>query len=232
MEKLKLLVLILVAIAIVSCNSINEPEVGDDIVIGTGVANEDPEVTNEDPEDINNNPITAPAEEPVEDPNADPIEEFNQAKLLLFYTGKGEEGLVAMYRLVEKYKNHEVGMRALRMIEAAFDITGRAGEVLAILEKYSQGDSKVAKFAYYRTSYRYLSLREYDKAIEIVKGFNVDDVDGFISGAARLYNLGTIYYDYIGNKEEGYKYFLELINTYPNSNQAATVMRFYNFNLR
>ena len=223
MEKLKLLVLILVTIIIVSCNSVNEPKICDDTIIGI------------------ENPSTDTDEDPTKDPNADPFKELDEATSLIYY-GKYDEGLVVLYRLVEKYKNHEVGMRALRHIEAVVDITNilsdrtnitkRSLEVLAILENYAQGDSKVAKFAYYRTSYRYLSLREYDKAIEIIKGFNVDDVDGFISGAERLYDLGIIYHDYLGNKEEAYKYFLELINTYPNSQLAATVMRFYNFNPR
>jgi tetratricopeptide (TPR) repeat protein len=215
MEKLKLLVLILVTIIIVSCNSVNEPKIWDDTIIGI------------------ENPSTDTDEDPTKDPNADPFKELDEATSLIYY-GKYDEGLVVLYRLVEKYKNHEVGMRALRHIEAVFDIinrrsdiTIRSVEVLAILEKYSQGDSKVAKYAYYRTSYRYLSLGEYDKAIEIIKEFNVDDVDGFIGGDVRLYDLGIIYHDYLGNREEAYKYFLELINTYPNSQLAATVMNFY-----
>jgi tetratricopeptide (TPR) repeat protein len=199
MEKLKLLVLILVAITVVSCSSTNEPEVGDDIVI--------------------ENPTEDPGENPTDDPAEDPNEiieaykELDQA-FLLFYSRKYDEALVEMQRLVEKYKNIEVGRMALVNIERIFEQTGRDSEILSMLEEYSQGNSKVAQFAHYRKGYQYIRLGEYHKAIEIMKGTEFSEEDAHLR-QARLYDLGWIYHDLLGDKEEAYKYFIELIDTYP-----------------
>ena len=54
--------------------------------------------------------------------------------------------------------------------------------------------------------------------------FSEEDVD---LRQARLYDLGVTYYHLVGDKEEGYKYFQELIDTYPNCSLAGTVKRFY-----
>jgi tetratricopeptide (TPR) repeat protein len=185
-----------------SCNS-NEPEIGNDngIVVGGGI-NENPDPTE------------------AEDLTEDPYENLDKASWLYFNKKDDEETLVVMYKIVDKYKDYKdgkelfVAKQVLVMIENIFTLTFRAKEIIPMLEKYSQGDSRFAKFAHYRKSYEYNRQGNYNKAIEIMKEteFSEEDAD---MRQARLYDLGVTYHNLIGDKEEGYKYFKELIDTYP-----------------
>ena len=232
MLNLKLLWIILVAILVMSCNS-NEPEIGDDIVIGIEDPTEDP---NEDPsddpsEDPGEEPSEDPNKDPNEDPNEDPYKELSEA-MRLFDSQKYDEALVAMHKLVAKYKDYKndkelfVAKQALVRIVNIYQYTYREKDILPMLEEYSQGDSRFAIFAHYRTAYRYMTLGEYDKAIKIMKEteFSEEDVD---MKQARLYDLGIAYYSLLGDKEEAYKYFLELIETYPDCLLARMARTFY-----
>ena len=66
LKVLKVVLFILVAILVMSCNS-NEPEIGNDngIVVGGGI-NEDPDPTED------------PTEDSAEDPNKDPVEDLTE----------------------------------------------------------------------------------------------------------------------------------------------------------
>ena len=192
LKVLKVVLFILVAILVMSCNS-NEPEIGNDnsIIAGSGI-NENPEPT----EDL-------------------ALEECEKA-LSLYDVKNYEEALPALQQCIEKYKDNknvriELLSVVLRHIELIYEETGRYGEILSMLEEYQQGDSRFAKWARYRTGY-YVS---YTEAIEIWKGVEFSEEDVYFK-QIRLFDLGVAYYQFLGNKEEGYKYFDELIDTYPN----------------
>lgn len=204
MTYLKLIILLLATITIFSCNSINEPESVDGVLKGNVVVDKG------------------------DDPNVDPWKELDGV-LLLFFLEKYDEALPKLYRLVDKYKDHQVGMRALVCIEHILGATDKSDEILPMLERYAIGESKVAQFAHYRTGYRYLEIGKYDKAIEIMKGTEFDDE---YYKAVRLYDLGVIYYSFLDNKEEAYKYFMELVTLYPNSSLADPAEVFYLRKLR
>ena len=153
------------------------------------------------------------------------IEELDKAMKLLF-TEKYEEALLEMYKLVDEYKDGYVGKRALVHIEEILVKTKRSNEILPMLEQYSKDKSKVAQFAEYRKAYQYVHLREYDKAIEIIKGTEFSKEDANLR-QARLYDLGVVYHDVFGNKVEAYNYFNELLKTYPDCPLAEVVNTFY-----
>jgi tetratricopeptide (TPR) repeat protein len=153
------------------------------------------------------------------------IEELDRA-MQLFFNKKYEEALAEMHRLVEKYKDGYVGKSALVFIENILVETDRANEVLPMLERYSSGKSKVAQYAHYRKGYQHLYLKEYDKAIEIMKGTEFTEEDVYLK-QVRLYDLGVIYLDFIDNKLEGYNYFSELVNTYPECILSDVANTFY-----
>ena len=192
MSNLKVVLLILVAILVMSCNS-NEPELYNGIVgrHQNGILNEDP----------------------TGDP--DYIKEYNQA-YLLYHDGKYDEALVAMRKIVEKYKNETTGSfdspfgmakKALVFMgRIIYEQTGSIDELRAMLEGYSQGDSRFAKFANFWRAVQYCP-EEPHKAIEIWKGIKFGEEDAQDEQYRLLY-LGDTYY-MIGDKEEAYKYFRE-----------------------
>jgi tetratricopeptide (TPR) repeat protein len=223
MSNLKVVLLILVAILVMSCNS-NEPEIYDGIIGGpgqNGILNEDPTV--------------------------DPKEELHQATLL-FYAEKYDEALVALRNIVEKYKNETTGSfgspiefakSALVYIERIYEETGRSDKILSMLEGYSQGDNRFAMFARERTAYQYFHRGEYNKTIEILKGLKYGKEDAYYD-QWRLFFIGYTYWVlgssmmYVdGNEAEAYRYFsegrkycYELIDTYPDC-EAASMARGY-----
>ena len=155
------------------------------------------------------------------------IEELDEATKLL-YSKKYDEALVEMRRLVDKYRDGFVGKRALVFIENILAQTDRDKEILPMLEQYSNGKSKVAQFAHYRKVYQYFNFRlqEYDKAIEIMKTteFSEEDTD---MRQTRLYDLGVAYHDLLGKKAEAYRYFDELVKTYPDCPLAEVANTVY-----
>jgi tetratricopeptide (TPR) repeat protein len=153
------------------------------------------------------------------------IEEFDKAKLLL-YDEKYDEALAEMHRLVDEYKDGYVGKRALVSIEVILQRTGRDREILPMLEKYSNGNSKVAQYAHYSKGYQYLKQGEYNKAIEIMKATEFDEKDFYLR-QARLYDLGAIHHSFLDKKAEAYSYFSELVNTYPDCPLANVAEVFY-----
>jgi tetratricopeptide (TPR) repeat protein len=153
------------------------------------------------------------------------IEELNSAKRIMFKKDF-EQALPEMYKLVDKYSNGFVGKSALVLAENILTLTKRTEEIFPMLEKYSNGESVVAKFAQYRKAYQYLAKRDYYKAIDIMKNTKFDKSDTNFA-QARLYDLGVAYHDYLGEKHEAYQYFSELVNTYPECQLASTAKTFY-----
>ena len=131
-----------------------------------------------------------------------------------------------MHRLVDEYKDGYVGKRALVSIEEILIKTERFNEILPMLEKYSNGNSKVAQYAHYSKGYQYLEQREYNKAIEIMKATEFSEEDADLR-QARLYDLGYIHHDFLGKKAEAYNYFSELVNTYQDCPLADVAEVFY-----
>ena len=154
------------------------------------------------------------------------IEELDEA-IKLLYAEKYDEALLEMYKLVDNYQDGFVGKRALVFIENILAETGRSKEILAMLNGYSVGKSKVAQFANYRKGYQYLHLGEYDKAIAIMKATEFVEEDAGLR-QERLSNLGIIYHDYLDKKAEAYGYFNELAKNYPESRLTKAIQRFYN----
>jgi tetratricopeptide (TPR) repeat protein len=153
------------------------------------------------------------------------VEELNKT-ISLFFDKKYDEALPIMHNLVKEYQGSYVGKSALVFIEHILAETGRAEEIISMLNSYSIGESKLAQFAHYRTGYQYLYKREYDKAIEIMKGteFSKEDAD---LRQARLYDLGIIHHDILNKKAEATDYFSELVNTYPECPLAEVTEVFY-----
>ena len=152
-------------------------------------------------------------------------------QLLLLMMGdnsnkKYNEALPEMYKLVDKYKDGFVGKGALLFIENILIETERVEEILPTLERYSIGKSKVAEFAHYRKGYQYLYLKEYDKAVEIIKWIEFSEEDVYLK-QVRLYDLGVINHEFLDNKLEGYNYFSELVKTYPGCTLSDVAQTFY-----
>ena len=208
---MKQLLMILVAILFMSCNS-NEPEIYDGI--GGGHKNQNG-ITNDNPKAA--------------------WEELYQA-YQLYWEAKYDEAHTAMQKFVEKYKdkNIDAARQALVCIERIiYEQTGGSiDEILSMLEMCSQGDSRFATFARYRIGFNYAySKGEYDKGIEILKGIEFDDdyhrqmrlCDlGFMNYQAwRTMPYGNCKYSREEYREEACKYFLELLNTYPYCDMSA-----------
>jgi tetratricopeptide (TPR) repeat protein len=153
------------------------------------------------------------------------IEELDRATILL-YSEEYEKAFAEMHRLVAEYKDGYVGKRALVFIEVILVKTERAKDILPMLEQYSNGNSKVAQFAHYRKVYQYFRLKEHDKAIEIMKSTEFSEEDADLR-QARLYDLGVAYHDFLGKKAEAYRYFDELVKTYPDCPLAEVANTVY-----
>ena len=152
------------------------------------------------------------------------IEELGRA-IRLFFDEKYDETLAEMYKLVDNYKDGVVGKRALVFIEAILAATDRDVEILPMLEQYSNGNSKVAEFAYYKKGHHYIRQGECDRAIALIKAIEFSEEDTDLR-QSRLYDLGLIHY-VLDKKAEAFDYFTELVTTYPDCQLAEVTNTFY-----
>jgi len=143
------------------------------------------------------------------------MSELNSA-YLLYVEGKYAEALQAFEAVVGGYPDSFAGRCALVFVERTLDKLGRSNEILARLNTASASYSGKAlgEFADARRVYQYLNQGRYQDAVtqaaEIVR---LNDDTTLVKFA--LYDLGSIYWYYIGDTKTGEQYYRQLIARFP-----------------
>jgi len=156
--------------------------------------------------------LISPGVVPTPEPG---MSELNTA-YLFYVDGKYAEALHAFEAIVAGYPNNFAGRRALVFVERTLDKLGRSNEILATLNSASASYSGKAlgEFAEARRVYQYLGQRRYQEAAsqaaEIVR---LNDNTTLVKFA--LYDLGSIYWYYIGDTKMGEQYYRQLIARFP-----------------
>jgi subtilisin family serine protease/tetratricopeptide (TPR) repeat protein len=135
---------------------------------------------------------------------------------LLYVEGKYAEALQAFEAVVAGYPDNFAGRRALVFVERTLDKLGRSSEILATLNTASASYSGKAlgEFADARRVYQYLNQGRYQDAVtqaaEIVR---LNDDTTLVKFA--LYDLGSLYWYYVGDTKTGEQYYRQLIARFP-----------------
>ena len=152
------------------------------------------------------------------------MSELNAA-YLLYVDGKYAEALQAFEAVVAGYPDNFAGRRALVFVERTLDKLGRSSEILAKLNSASASYSGrgLGEFAQARRVYQYLNQERYQDAVtqaaEIVR---LNDDTTLVKFA--LYDLGSIYWYYLGNTKTGEQYYRQLIARFPKDHLTNSVL--------
>jgi tetratricopeptide (TPR) repeat protein len=138
------------------------------------------------------------------------------AAYLLYADGKYGEALQAFEAVVTRYPNNFAGRRALVFVERTLDKLGRSSEILATLNSASAAYSGKAlgEFAKARRVYQYMNQGRYKDAVtQAAEIVSLNDDTTLVKFA--LYDLGSIYWYYLGDTKTGEQYFRQLIARFP-----------------
>jgi hypothetical protein len=72
-----------------------------------------------------------------------------------------------------------------------------------------------------------MKLERYEEAVQKAKESSIDKRDIYFA-PYKLYDIGNLYWHYIGKKEEGQFYFKELVNKYPEHTLANRLKTYIN----
>jgi len=135
----------------------------------------------------------------------------------LYQEGKYQVALQAFESVVTAYPEEIAGRQALVFVERTLDKLGRSSEILARLDNASttyHGKS-VAKLAALRRVYEYIKRGRYQDAVaqagDVVR---LNDDTTLVKFS--LYDLGSIYWYFLANKETARQYYGQLIARFPN----------------
>ena len=143
----------------------------------------------------------------------------------LYVDGKYAEALQAFETVVAGYPDNFAGRRALVFVERTLDKLGRSNEVLARLNTASASYSGKAlgEFAEARRVYQYLGQGRYQDAVaQAAEVVRLNDDTTLVKFA--LYDLGSIYWYYIGDTKTGEQYYRQLIARFPNDHLANSAL--------
>jgi len=138
------------------------------------------------------------------------------AACFLFADGKYAEALQAFEAIVARYPDNFAGRRALVFVERTLDKLGRSTEILATLNTTSASYSGKAlgEFAKARRVYQYINQGRYQDAVaQAAEVVRLNDDTTLVKFA--LYDLGSIYWYYLGDTKTGEQYYRQLIVRFP-----------------
>jgi tetratricopeptide (TPR) repeat protein len=143
------------------------------------------------------------------------MSELNTA-YLFYVDGKYAEALHAFEAIVAGYPNNFAGRRALVFVERTLDKLGRSNEILATLNSAwaSYSGKALGEFAKARRVYQYINQGRYQDAVtQAVEIVRLNDDTTLVKFA--LYDLGSIYWYYLGDTKTGEQYYRQLIARFP-----------------
>jgi len=147
------------------------------------------------------------------------------AACLLYADGKYAEALQAFEAVVAGYPDKFAGRRALVFVERTLDKLGRSTEILATLNSASASYSgkPLGEFAEARRVYQYLGQGRYQDAVaQAAEVVRLNDDTTLVKFA--LYDLGSIYWYYIGDTKTGEQYYRQLIARFPNDHLTNSAL--------
>ena len=149
------------------------------------------------------------------------IEEFDEARILLYDKSREKEGETLLLDLFNKYPDKQSGRLALVALYDYYNITGEEGSKQMLLEPTNQ-DQSLSSLAMYFKARDYKENGNYKSAVEelekVVDKKHNSDIMPYV-----YYDLATLYYYNLDNTETGEKYYKELIMKYPDEAITQTV---------
>jgi len=143
------------------------------------------------------------------------MSELNSA-YLLYVDGKYAQALQAFETIVAGYPDNFAGRRALVFVERTLDKLGRSSDILATLNSASASytGKALGEFAEARRVYQYINQGRYqDAATQAAEIVRLNDDTTLVKFA--LYDLGSIYWYYLGDTKTGEQYYRQLIARFP-----------------
>jgi tetratricopeptide (TPR) repeat protein len=153
-------------------------------------------------------------------------EEMNKS-YMLYLDNKNEEAERSYREIISKYPNNACSELALLFLES---ITERKGKNEMDLLKeiiVSHKGTGISEFAEYRKVYQFIKLERYEEAAQKAKESSIDKRDIYFA-PYKLYDLGNLYWHFMGKKEEGQFYFKELASKYSKHALANRVKTYIN----
>jgi tetratricopeptide (TPR) repeat protein len=147
------------------------------------------------------------------------------AAYLLYVEGKYADALQAFEAVVAGYPDNFAGRRALVFMERTLDKLGRSNEILATLNSASASYSgkSLGEFAKARRVYQYINQGRYQDAVtQAAEIVHLNDDSTLVKFA--LYDLGGMYWYYLGDTKTGEQYYRQLIARFPKDHLSNSAL--------
>jgi hypothetical protein len=95
-----------------------------------------------------------------------------------------------------------------------------------MLNSYAAGKSTLAPYAEYRKNYYYFRKGDYKSALNVINNTSLPSNDLELE-RTKLFDVGLINYSCLNKKDEGLKYFNELVSKYPSDRLSEMAIVLY-----